>query len=170
MHPCVKTPRCAPQTPLRVFPARAGLRPSRQDQSILSLGYPNCGASGKLAARSASADVPDLPHSGNSATESLDEASFFIKNLRALPWQRAAVWTVVVAFALQLSDFFGVRPLSPSIDPCPPRPVQSRTSFSALRPQEQVMYSFYVELATLLVHARRLGTRMPFLVPVQLLC
>lgn len=40
---------------------------------------------------------------------SMDEASFFIRNLRALPWQRAAVWLVVVAAASQLSDFFGVR-------------------------------------------------------------
>lgn len=38
-----------------------------------------------------------------------DEASFFIRNLRALPWQRAAVWLVVVLAALQLSPFFGVR-------------------------------------------------------------
>lgn len=37
-----------------------------------------------------------------------DEASFFIRNLRALPWQRAAVWLVVIVTALQLSDFFGV--------------------------------------------------------------
>lgn len=40
---------------------------------------------------------------------SMDEASFFIRNLRALPWQRAAVWLVVVVAASQLSDFFGVR-------------------------------------------------------------
>ena len=38
-----------------------------------------------------------------------DEASFFIRNLRALPWQRVAVWLVVGSVALQLSDFFGVR-------------------------------------------------------------
>lgn len=40
---------------------------------------------------------------------SMDEASFFIRNLRALPWQRAAVWLVVILAASQLSDFFGVR-------------------------------------------------------------
>lgn len=39
----------------------------------------------------------------------MDEASFFIRNLRALPWQRAAVWLVVVIAASKLSDFFGVR-------------------------------------------------------------
>lgn len=37
-----------------------------------------------------------------------DEASFFIRNLRALPWQRSAVWLVVLVAALQLSAFFGV--------------------------------------------------------------
>lgn len=41
--------------------------------------------------------------------DSEDEASFFIRNLRALPWQRASVWLVVVSVAVQLSDFFGVR-------------------------------------------------------------
>eukprot|EP00892_Ulva_mutabilis_P011331 jgi/Ulvmu1/8570/UM045_0012.1 len=43
------------------------------------------------------------PNSG-----SMDEASFFIRNLRALPWQRAAVWLVVIMTASQLSDFFGI--------------------------------------------------------------
>ena len=38
-----------------------------------------------------------------------DEASFFIRNLRALPWQRTAVWLVFVTAACQLRDFFGVR-------------------------------------------------------------
>ena len=38
-----------------------------------------------------------------------DEASFFIRNLRALPWQRAAVWLVCGMVGWQLADFFGVR-------------------------------------------------------------
>lgn len=51
---------------------------------------------------------PEASLSGLGGSE--DEASFFIRNLRALPWQRAAVWLVVIVTALQLSDFFGVWP------------------------------------------------------------
>jgi hypothetical protein len=58
---------------------------------------------GDVRARLAAAEVQP--------SGSEDEASFFIRNLRALPWQRAAVWLIVATAAFQLSDFFGVRHL-----------------------------------------------------------
>jgi hypothetical protein len=69
----------------------------------------NFTSAGHSRARRPRCVYPDAAPTSGSNSE--DEASFFIRNLRALPWQRAAVWLVVIVTALQLSDFFGVRPV-----------------------------------------------------------
>lgn len=68
-----------------------------------------CGAPGSSKARVNRGPVPPRAAAAVGSAEPEDEASFFIRNLRSLPWQRAAVWVVVATVAFQLSDFFGVR-------------------------------------------------------------
>lgn len=85
----------SPALPCRTFGAH--------DQRPVLEHTPLCGLN--AAADSAFGD-------GARGAQGDDEASYFIKQLRALPWNRAAIWLLVAAAFTQVKDFFGVRPRS----------------------------------------------------------